>query len=190
MSLRFGILGLLDFAPMTGYNLKKVFDRSVNNVWTANLSQIYRELGALEKGGYVSSRIEQQDDRPDKKIYSITPEGRRILIQWLKECPDTFVSPKRDEFMLKLFFGSQLEKDEVINYLERFIEDRRTALAAVKEPHENIAKVASTISPEFAKKMEKEGRIIQFILKRAVMTNQLLITWAQDCIEELNKSDL
>ena len=103
MSLQYGILGLLNYAPMTGYNLKKLFDESVNNIWEASLSQIYRELGTLEKNGLVTSQIEQQDDRPDKKIYSISEEGKIAFSEWLVNFSDKFISPKRDEFMLRIF---------------------------------------------------------------------------------------
>ena len=76
MSLQYAVLGLLSYRQMTGYDLKKMFDESINNFWAASLSQIYRELGALEGKGYLTSVIEPQDDRPDKRIYSITEAGR------------------------------------------------------------------------------------------------------------------
>ena len=38
MSLKHAILGFLSFAPLTGYDLKKAFDRSVQHFWPANQS--------------------------------------------------------------------------------------------------------------------------------------------------------
>ena len=49
MSLSHAILGLLTYRPLTGYGLKKIFDKSISHVWAASLSQIYRELSALKK---------------------------------------------------------------------------------------------------------------------------------------------
>jgi DNA-binding PadR family transcriptional regulator len=165
---------------MTGYNLKKLFNESIINIWEASLSQIYRELGTLEKNGLVSSQIEQQDDRPDKKIYSISEEGKEAFRTWLANFPpDRFISPKRDEFMLRIFFGAQLGKAEMKKQFERFIEDRKKAFAAIEEK-------------DLFKKIKKEHMsademlCIEFVIKRAQMTNKLLIEWAEDCMKELD----
>ena len=47
MSLKHAILGFLSFKSLTGYGLKKAFDRSVQHFGPGNQSQIYRELAAL-----------------------------------------------------------------------------------------------------------------------------------------------
>jgi hypothetical protein len=48
MCLKHAILGILSFSPMTGYDLKKAFDRSVRHFWPVNQSQIYRTLAELD----------------------------------------------------------------------------------------------------------------------------------------------
>jgi PadR family transcriptional regulator, regulatory protein AphA len=187
MSLQFGILGLLNYAPMTGYNLKKVFDKSVNNIWSASLSQIYRELGTLEKNGFVSSHIEQQDDRPDKKIYCISEEGKKAFQEWLMDFPDTFISPKRDEFMLRIFFGSKLGKDEIKKQLKRFIENRENAIKTIDEDKKTIPELAKALFKEQTDLPDEEALCLRFVVKRAQMTNHLLIQWAEECIKELEE---
>lgn len=184
MSLQFGILGLLNYAPMTGYNLKKIFDKSINHIWTASLSQIYRELGTLEKKGYVNSKIEEQDDRPDKKIYSITENGKQAFIGWLNNIPDEFISPKRDEFMLKLFFGARLGKDHAKNQLERFVEDRSQFIKNLQDDTIKMSQKPEIYGNEIS---TKESLYIGFVIKRAIMSSQILIQWANECIEELDK---
>lgn len=47
--LKHGILGLLNYGDMTGYEIMKVFRDSLSFFWTANTSQIYRELNTLKK---------------------------------------------------------------------------------------------------------------------------------------------
>jgi len=184
MSLQYGILGLLHYAPMTGYNLKKMFDESISNIWEASLSQIYRELGALEKNGYVSSQIEQQDDRPDKKIYTITEEGKNAFSVWLADFPDRFISPKRDEFMLRIFFGAQLGKEEMKKQLQRFADDRKKAFDEIEEKKAMLKAAKAMQKVKFAMS-EEEKLCISFVIKRAQMTNKLLIEWAEECINEL-----
>ncbi len=54
MSLRHGLIGLLAReGPLTGYELTKAFDRSVNYVWHALPGQIYPELARLVKAGFI-----------------------------------------------------------------------------------------------------------------------------------------
>ena len=49
MSLENALLGLLNHRPMTGYDLKRIFDDPMEFFWVAQMSQIYRELNKLEK---------------------------------------------------------------------------------------------------------------------------------------------
>ena len=46
MSLDHAILGFLNYKPLSGYDLKKVFDSSVRHFWYADQSQIYRTLSS------------------------------------------------------------------------------------------------------------------------------------------------
>ena len=48
MRLRHAILGLLFYAPQSGYDLSRAFASSVVHFWHADQSQIYRTLDRLE----------------------------------------------------------------------------------------------------------------------------------------------
>jgi PadR family transcriptional regulator, regulatory protein AphA len=182
MTLQFAILGLLTYAPMNGYFLKKLFDSSVNYFWAASLSQIYRELAALEKKGFVTASILQQDDRPDKKIYTITVAGEKAFNEWLVNFPDVAVGPRRDEFSLRIFFGSKLGNAELKKQFVRFVEERENFKKIMTENKKLINEIAKQLgTPAPAKEMS-----MRFIAKRALMTNQVLIEWAQECIQELD----
>lgn len=186
MSLSNAILGLLTYGPMTGYDLKKIFDKSISQVWAASLSQIYRELSTLEKKGYVSSSIQKQEDRPDKKIYKITEQGKNVFLRWLSDFPEKLSFPKRDEFMLRIFFGSRLEKNQLINEFKRFILQKKQHLETLKEIENNFDVCSSEFSVESAKKEELFWR---FTIKRGQMTLEVLIKWAEECIKELEEYD-
>ena len=53
MSLEHAILGFLQYKPMSGYDLKKIFDTSVRHFWPADQSQIYRTLTRLADKGWA-----------------------------------------------------------------------------------------------------------------------------------------
>ena len=187
MNLQFAILGLLTITPMNGYLLKKIFDRSVNYFWSANLSQIYRELNALEKKGYVSSIIQEQDDRPDKRIYSISETGSEAFLLWLFQFPETLKAPVRDEFSLRIFFGSKIGKPELIKQLGRFIDQRKKRAEKMAEDKTQVMELTKmlkkTASPE-------QEQCMRFLTRRAQMTNETLIRWAEECIQELNMTNI
>ena len=185
MSLSYAILGLLNYSPMTGYDIKKIFDKSIIEVWAASLSQIYRELSTLNKKGYVSSTIKKQEDRPDKRIYKITQQGKNVFLSWLNNFPDILSYPKRDEFMLRIFFGSKLERKQLINEFERFIIQKKQHIKTLKELEENLDRFSNQLQIE---SKETEELFWHFTIKRGQMTLEVLIEWAEECIKEIENN--
>ena len=114
--LKYALLGLLNYASMSGYELKQNMDVSTSNFWNAKLSQIYTALKSLEEEGWVTSTIHPQEDKPDKRVYTITDEGKRNLQSWLAE-PEIEQSQQKHVFLLKLFFAAQLDKEQVLTQL-------------------------------------------------------------------------
>jgi len=114
--LKFALLGFLNYGPMTGYQLKKYMDGSTANFWNAKLSQIYPALKLLEREGWIRSSIQTQKERPDKRVYTITAEGKNNLHKWLTE-PPIDLNQRKDAFLLKLFFAAQADKEATLALL-------------------------------------------------------------------------
>ena len=184
MALQYALLGLLSYKPMTGYELKKIFDTSIRNFWYASLSQIYRELGVLENEGLLVSAIEQQSDRPDKKIYSITETGKASFQNWIRDFPERLSKEKRDEFTLRIFFGSNLSREELSVEFKRFRKEKEEQLEEVKSIYQLPDKMKDQI-----KLMRGENMYWKFVLRRAQMTLETMIVWANECLEELERED-
>lgn len=181
LTLGFIILGLLSYMPMTGYDLKAFFDRSINFFWSAELSQIYRELSRLEKLGYISHKTEHQEGRPDKKIYSISQEGEKAFMEWLRDFPDTLSTASRNEFLVRIFFSSRLQREELIKHLEDYI----------KEQDEEL-KIYQQIEKKLSEKLMEEGSkgdtlYQRLTVKRGLFFARAEINWARECIEELKR---
>jgi len=83
MALRYVILSLVAGKPQSGYDIVKSFDHSIGHIWQASHQQVYRELGKLAKDSWLEFEREAQTDKPDRKVYSITAEGRERLDKWL-----------------------------------------------------------------------------------------------------------
>lgn len=55
--LKHGILGLINYHEMTGYEIMQAFRDSLNYFWKAQTSQIYRELQNLEQKNWVAKLL-------------------------------------------------------------------------------------------------------------------------------------
>jgi len=138
MSLKYATLGFLSFASLSGYDLKKAFDRSVRHFWPANQSQIYRILAELDEQGLIEKEIVAREERLDMKIYSITEKGRIELHQWLSTpLPE---QDTREPFLIQIYFGGKLSDDELIILLRRELkmtEERLSVYEAVYQASKN-----------------------------------------------------
>ncbi len=110
------ILGLLAYKARTGYDIKQVTDRSTKFFWGASYGQIYPELRRLEEAGLVRSR-EAPRGEVRRRLYSVTPKGRKALADWLSEPYSHY--DIRDEGLLRLFFADLLPPERVPELLRR-----------------------------------------------------------------------
>lgn len=180
MSLQYAILGLLELKSMTGYELKKLFDESVNQFWAASISQIYRELGVLENKQYLDAVVQPQSDRPDKKIYTITEQGKAAFKEWITHFPERLSKETRDEFTLRIFFGAKLGREEMIGEFQRFKDEKIRRLQEI-ESLKNIP-VKSALEMNL---FHNESLYWKFVLRRASLSLEILIQWADECLGEL-----
>lgn len=70
---------------MTGYELAKHFDESAGRVWHAQHPQIYTELRALERDGFVEATAAQRGTKATKRSYFLTEDGCAELVRWINE---------------------------------------------------------------------------------------------------------
>lgn len=130
MSLELTILGLLDLAPMTGYDLKKTFDSSVAHFWAADQAQIYRTLTKLVDSGAVEVEIEPQAGKPDRHVHRITPHGRALLSRWLVSPLDE--ERTRDPFLARIFFSGREDPSVALGILAQRREQTAGRLSALR----------------------------------------------------------
>ncbi len=99
--LGYALLGLLARDSLSGYDVIRRMEEPVGFFWHARRSQIYPELARLEQAGLVVYVVVAQEDRPDKKVYTLTPAGREALREWVTRPSRPPLD--RDEFMLKIY---------------------------------------------------------------------------------------
>jgi DNA-binding PadR family transcriptional regulator len=164
MSLRFALLALLSSTPRTGYDLLRIFDRSVAFVWHAPHTQIYPELRRMEAEGLLAAEELPRGERGVKRRYRLTDAGRAELHRMAA----TAVEPTRekDPYRLKAAYFEWAAKDRaqaqlglhVAHYerwlaaweqMARALRDRTDPILlerlAVRPPEEHEAIVASKV---------------------------------------------
>jgi DNA-binding PadR family transcriptional regulator len=134
--LSHAILGFLEYRPMSGYDLKKHFDRSVAHFWSATQSHIYRALENLENEGRVSSQVIQQEGKPNQKQYKITEAGRTELRRWLTT--PLPVDHPRSAWLIQIFFAHNLANEEIASLFETRIEYLRGYLSQLQEAQQTM----------------------------------------------------
>ena len=122
MALGDAILACLTERPMTGYELAKTFDNSIGFFWKADHQQIYRELTKLRDRGHIQGREVVQSGKPNKLVYTLTPEGRAALRHWAAR-PSVPASIK-DDLLVRLYALDSVD-----------VEPLRTDLMARLEHH-------------------------------------------------------
>lgn len=173
MSLKYAILGLLNVMPMTGYDLKhQAFDATVRHFWPADQSQIYRTLNQLSDSGWVSVTVEEQDDRPDRKIYAITEAGQQALMAWLKS--DQAVPTLRDPLLVQLFFGQETPRDDLLRVLGNQLAVHQTQLAAFAQ---------IPIPPPASRPDDRWLALQHLTLDFGLALEQAYVDWLQHCQE-------
>lgn len=179
MSIRNGLLALLEDGPRHGYELRKDLETNTGALWELNIGQIYTTLGRLERDGCVEEVIGTHSDRrpddaadnrgsdnsddsasadrgpgADQRRYAITDEGRRELEQWFTE-PRRRSAPGRDELVIKITLAdhsSSVAFDEVIN---------AQVAASTEELQTYTALLARTEEGDIARSMALDGVIAQ-----------------------------
>ncbi len=174
MSLRHGVLGLLTDGPASGYDLLKVFDRSLAFIWPATQSQLYGELNRLADEGLI---VVTDEGPRRRKEYTITKEGRRELEHWLTDVePDRI---RRNDAMLRVFFLGTLPPDRAKAYLERE--------ATV---HEDLERLLSDIARDTDWEAATLNRYGQLVIESGIRyahTQAEWAHWAASKIEQLDE---
>jgi DNA-binding PadR family transcriptional regulator len=137
------LLALLAKERSHGYQLRARLQVALGPLADAlNSGHVYVTLGRLEKAGLVTSERVGQADRPDRKVYELTSDGRARVEEWLADtsCP----KPAPAEFHLKLVAAASAGLADPV----RLVDAQRHVLlaelgaaqrAALAEPGDSVA---------------------------------------------------
>ena len=127
-------LAILHEGETTGYEIRKSStDGEYAYFVEASFGSIYPALARLEADGLVTSRVEQQEGRPAKKVYAITPLGRESFHASLFNKLDKDIY--RSEFLLFARFASQLPASLVRARIEERLAEMDAEIEQIGKIH-------------------------------------------------------
>lgn len=143
MSIRQGLLTLLEREPLHGYELRRRFETITANTWPLNVGQVYTTLARLERDGLIvaahNPNASRDEDAPAdaQRSYSITPAGRAEVRAWFTTAVSAD-TPPRDELAIKLALAAstpgvdlqaviQIQRSATMRALQTFTRARERA---------------------------------------------------------------
>lgn len=175
---KYAILGFLDLAPMSGYDIRKFASLSLSHFWNEDYGHIYPALRVLEAEGLAEKATVSGLGKPDRKVYSITETGRGALRAWL--ALDPLRANFRHELLLKAFFASRLPAERFSAMLEEEAASCGRALAELRETEKHL-------DAEIAEGGERgrEARFQRATLRFGLRYYEMSRDWCRETMEEL-----
>jgi DNA-binding PadR family transcriptional regulator len=165
------LLALLAGEASHGYQLRARLALALGPLAEAlNDGQVYVTLRRLEKAGLLSSRRIGQTDRPDRKVYEVTPAGRERVTEWLDDT--SWPKPAPAEFHLKLVAAAAAGLADPVGIVDR---QRRELLVGLGQ-----AQRAALAEPE--------GSVAVLLLEGVVLRLQADLRWLEACARYWNSA--
>lgn len=133
VSLRIAALGLLAWAPASGYDLLKHFEKSMANVWPATQSQLYGELNKLADAGLIE--VSNVGPR-GRKEYRITDAGRAEIRRWVTNPQDD--PPFRSAALLRVFLLDAIPREQARAHVLAIADHAEAEVKRLKELRDSI----------------------------------------------------
>ncbi|MEL6469660.1 MAG: PadR family transcriptional regulator [Cyanobacteria bacterium J06623_4] len=178
MALPYAILAALFNQPCSGYDLVKRFNKSVECFWSASHQQIYKALAKLEEEGHVSSEKIEQENRPNKKLYTVTDSGRQQLQTWIAQTEEE-IAPLKSDLLVKLSVGHTVPTETLLETLDAYTQRHRERLKSYQAVEKQYAQM-----PQLSRESQ-----FQYLALRAGIRQQLAwIAWCEEAMSFLGRS--
>ena len=135
-STKYAILGALMPGPKHGYEILRFLDSHLDPTWHISSSQLYLLLGKLEAERLLRSNVEIQENRPSKRVFLLTPAGRKVFLGWIHS-PTAHVRDLRIEFLARLFFFNCLSLEGGDELIKAQIEILEQIGEKIKQKQQN-----------------------------------------------------
>lgn len=177
---RYAILGVLSMKPGSGYDIKKFCDKGISYFWNENFGHIYPVLKQMVDEEVITKTVEQNEGKPTRNVYSITPKGWEELTEWLMQPTEN--TPARLELLLKLTFARNIPTDKVIEEMEN-----------IKHKHIQQLQQYEQIEKEFKSdektRMDRGYPYWLATIRYAIHDARFRIQWCEETIQNIREHE-
>lgn len=174
---KYSILGMLSFEDLTGYQIIKMIKNCIGPFWSESEGQIYPALAQCVKDGFVTFKEEISNKvKRIKKVYSITPKGKKALKEWLNKEPQT--TTVRNELLLKVFFGNNANNKDIVHHVTHRQKQIETQLKLYKKAKDDLPSSLKN-SPHF--------KFWTATLNCGIKASQAEIAWCKETLTILGE---
>ncbi|VXB65776.1 PadR family transcriptional regulator [Nocardioides sp. AX2bis] len=173
MALEHVLLVALREQPGSGLELTRRFERSLGYFWHATHQQIYRVLARMEADGWVSVETVPQVGRPDKRTFTVTPDGEDALAVWLAE--PTPMETFRSELAVKLRGASYGDRAAVLDLVRDQLGEHTARLAHYEQlADRDYPDPAALAGPDLDRHL---------VLRGGIGLERFWVTWLTEYLE-------
>lgn len=152
--LGFALLGLLQQAPMSGYDVRKVFESTAMGSFSDSPGAIYPALRRLEVRGLARSEVPESESLRKRRVFCSTPAGFAALKAWLiRPVTRDDVIRRIGDLMLRFAFMDQtLGEEQTSRFLDEFANQMANYIPALRqhlESHVGEMSLSGRLALEF-----------------------------------------
>ena len=167
------LLGVLRAQKMHGYQLNEFLERHFDFITNLKAPTAYYLLDRLAADGYVRANQEQVGNRPQRRVYEITPQGENYFFELLRANLRGF-SPATDADEVGLAFMGELPEVE----LRACLTEKRTQV------EEELARLVTI--EERLQSSEGQTRPIRLVLDHHLTLVRAEIAWLDGLLGSLS----
>ncbi|MFF3839554.1 PadR family transcriptional regulator [Streptomyces sp. NPDC001930] len=176
MSIRHGLLALLERGPRYGSQLRTEFESRTGSTWPLNVGQVYTTLSRLERDGMVAQGGE---DAAGHALYAITDSGRAELRTWFEKPVDR-TSPARDELAIKLAMAVGAPGVDIRDVIQS---QRRHTVKAMQDY--TRLKAQALVAVESGGARERDDVAWLLVLEQLIFQTEAEARWLDHCESRL-----
>ena len=171
--LEYALLGLVSMAPMSGYDVHKMFATTPLGHFSSSPGAIYPALRRLERRDLLKATLDSTTETRPRRVYSLTEAGQAALDAWLHQqvMREELVSNSGAPILRFGFAGGRLSPDEVIAYLDGW---RQTTEAYLEELRGYRGLIDASAAPH-----------ARLSLEHGIRGYEGVVEWIQDAIAEI-----
>jgi len=176
---RYVILGLLRDEAMSGYQIKQSINTRMSFFWNESYGQLYPELNAMEKEGFIEVVTIDNPTQREKNLYKTTRKGLELFNQWmaLENDKDTI----RSEALLKFFLADDQNKESILKHLDNFQQQNKAQLKLYQQFYQQLVSLID---------LHNNHKYIIKMLELGIAQKQLYCDWAKNYRNELQRQVL